>query len=129
MSVELKYLVFVATFTALMWIPYILNMIMVRGLLDAVGYPENPKPMAPWATRMKAAHYNAIENLAVFVALVLVAHALGIKGEVTALACVIYFWARTVHFLAYTFAIPWVRTLAFAVGFGCQLTLACKILA
>jgi len=129
MSVELKYLVFVATFTALMWIPYILNMIMVRGLLDAVGYPENPKPMAPWATRMKAAHYNAIENLAVFAALVLVAHALGIKGEVTALACVIYFWARTVHFLAYTFAIPWVRTLAFAVGFGCQLTLACKILA
>ena len=37
MSVELKYLVFVATFTALMWIPYILNTIMVRGLLDAVG--------------------------------------------------------------------------------------------
>ena len=85
-SVELKYLVFVATFTALMWIPYILNMIMVRGLMDAVGYPENPKPLAPWATRMKAAHYNAIENLAVFAALVLVAHALGIKGEVTALA-------------------------------------------
>ena len=129
MSVELKYLVFVATFTALMWIPYILNMIMVRGLLDAVGYPENPKPLAPWATRMKAAHYNAIENLAVFAALVLVAHAAGIKGEATALACVIYFWARVVHFLAYTFAIPWVRTLAFAVGFGCQLTLACRILA
>ena len=129
MSVELKYLVFVATFTALMWIPYILNMIMVRGLLDAVGYPENPKPMARWATRMKAAHYNAIENLAVFAALVLVAHAAGVKGEATALASVIYFWARVVHFLAYTFAIPWVRTLAFAVGFGCQLTLACKILA
>jgi hypothetical protein len=86
MSVELKYLAIVATFTALMWIPYILNTIMVRGLLDAVGYPENPKPLAPWATRMKAAHYNAIENLAVFAALVLVAHALGIKGEVTALA-------------------------------------------
>jgi uncharacterized MAPEG superfamily protein len=129
MSVELKYLVFVAVFTALMWIPYILNTIMVRGLLDAVGYPENPKPLAPWATRMKAAHYNAIENLAVFAALVLVAHAAGIKGEATALACVIYFWARVVHFLAYTFAIPWVRTLAFAVGFGCQLTLACRILA
>ena len=128
MTVELKYLVFVATFTALMWIPYILNTIMVRGLLDAVGYPENPKPLAPWATRMKAAHYNAIENLAVFAALVLVAHAVGVKGEATALACVIYFWARVVHYLAYTFAIPWVRTLAFTVGFGCQLTLAYRIL-
>ena len=129
MSVELKYLVFVAVFTALMWIPYILNTIMVRGLVDAVGYPENPKPLAPWAKRMKAAHYNAIENLAVFAALVLVAHAAGVKGEATALACIVYFWARVVHALAYTLAIPWVRTLAFAVGFGCQLTLACKILA
>jgi len=113
----------------LMWIPYIFNVIMVRGVLDAVGYPENPKPMAPWATRMKAAHYNAVENLVVFAALVLVANAVGVKGEATALACVVYFWARVVHFLAYTFRIPWVRTLAFVVGFGCQLTLAFKMLA
>ena len=129
MSVELKYLALVTAFTALMWIPYILNMIMVRGVLDAVGYPENPKPMAPWATRMKAAHYNAVENLAVFAALVLIAHVAGVKGEATALACIIYFWARVVHYIAYTFAIPWVRTLSFAVGFGCQITLAWKILA
>ena len=129
MSVELKYLALVTAFTALMWIPYIFNVIMVRGVLDAVGYPENPKPMAPWATRMKAAHYNAVENLVVFAALVLVANAVGVKGEATALACVIYFWARVVHFLAYTFRIPWVRTLAFVVGFGSQLTLAFKILA
>lgn len=129
MSVELKYLVLVTTFTALLWIPYILNTIMVRGVLDAVGYPENPKPLAPWARRMKAAHYNAIENLAVFATLVLVAHVAGVKGEATALACMIYFWARIVHALAYTFAIAWVRTLAFTVGFVCQITLACKILA
>ena len=129
MNVELKYLAIVTTFTALMWIPYILNMIMVRGVMDAVGYPENPRPMAPWATRMKAAHYNAVENLVVFAALVLVAQGVGVGGEATALACMIYFWARVVHYIAYTFAIPWVRTLAFAVGFGCQLTLAWKILA
>lgn len=129
MTVELKYLTLVAAFTALMWIPYILNMIMVRGLLDAVGYPENPKPMAPWATRMKAAHFNAIENLAVFAALVLIAHLAGVKTEATALACIIYFWARLVHFAAYTFRVPWVRTLAFAVGFACQMVLAWQILA
>lgn len=129
MTVELKYLALVTTLTALMWIPYILNMIIVRGVVDAVGYPENPKPMAPWATRMKAAHYNAVENLVVFAALVLIANAVGVKGEATALACIIYFWARVVHFLAYTFRIPWVRTLAFVVGFGSQLTLAYKILA
>jgi len=128
MTTELKYLALVTTLTALIWIPYILNMIMVRGLIDAVGYPENPKPMAPWATRMRAAHYNAVENLVVFAALVLVAHAAGVKGEATATACIIYFWARVVHLGAHTFAIPWVRTLAFVVGWVCQLTLAYKIL-
>lgn len=129
MSAELGYLTWVTTFTALMWVPYILNMIMVRGLLDAVGYPENPEPMAPWAERMQAAHYNAIENLVVFAALVLIAHAAGIHNQATALAAAIYFWARVIHFVAYTFRIPWVRTLAFVVGFACQITIAWQILA
>ncbi len=129
MSPELGYLTWITAFTALMWIPYILNMIMVRGLLDAVGYPENPEPMAPWAERMKAAHYNAAENLVVFAALVLIAHAAGIHNEATVLAAAVYFWARVIHFVAYTFRIPWVRTLAFVVGFACQITFAWQILA
>jgi uncharacterized MAPEG superfamily protein len=128
MTVELKYLTLVTALTAVIWIPYILNMTMVRGLVDAVGYPENPKPLAPWASRMKAAHYNAVENLVVFAALVLVAHVLNVRGEATAMACIIYFWARLVHVIVYTFGIPWVRTLAFVVGFGCQVTLILKIL-
>jgi hypothetical protein len=33
-----------------------------------------------------------------------------------------------VHVIAYTMAIPWVRTLAFAVGFFAQATIAWQIL-
>lgn len=128
MAVELQYLTWVIVFTAVMWIPYVTNLILVRGMVDAVGYPENPKPIAPWATRMRAAHYNAIENLVIFAALVLVGQDLGIANEATAMACIIYFWARVVHLVAYTFRIPWVRTLAFLAGFGCQITLAWQIL-
>ncbi len=51
MTIELTYLTLLTLIIALMWIPYILNMIIVRGLVDAVGYPESPKPLAPWATR------------------------------------------------------------------------------
>ena len=129
MSTELTYLAWVTTLTALMWIPYILNMIMVRGLLDAVGYPEDPAALSPWAGRMKAAHANAIENLAVFAALVLIAQASGISNTATVVACQVYLWTRVVHYLSYTARIPWVRTVAFAVGFGCQMTLAWQILA
>lgn len=128
MSSELMSLTWVATLTAVLWIPYILNMIAVRGLTDAVGYPENPKPLAGWAAKMKAAHANAVENLVVFAALVLVANAAGISNDTTVLACTVYFWTRLVHVLSYTFSIPWVRTLAFAAGWACQMLLAIQLL-
>jgi uncharacterized MAPEG superfamily protein len=129
MNAELTYLAMVAVLTGLLWVPYILNEIMVRGVVDAVGYPENPKPLAKWAQRLKAAHYNAVENLAVFAALVLVAQAAGIHSAAIAGAAQVYFWARVVHAAAYTYAVPWVRTIAFVVGFGCQMCIAWHILA
>ena len=125
---ELTYLTWVTVFTALMWMPYILNTIVVRGLINAVGYSENPRPLAPWAARMKQAHSNAIENLVVFGLLIFVAQAAGANNETTALASAIYFYARIVHFVTYSLGVPWVRTLAFAVGFMCQISLALQIL-
>jgi uncharacterized MAPEG superfamily protein len=128
MTTELTYLTWVTALTAVMWVPYILNTIMVRGLLDAVGYPEAPAPLSPWAAKMKAAHANAVENLVVFAALVLVANAVGVSNEMTVTACQVYFWARVLHFASYTLAIPWVRTVTFVIGFGCQAILALQLL-
>ncbi len=129
MKTELLYLVWVTALTGLLWIPYILDRIAIWGLADTVGYPENPKPQSPWAKRLMKAHANAVENLVVFAALVLAAQAAGLSNGATATACAVYFWARVVHALAYTFAVPWVRTLAFAVGFFAQATLAWQLLA
>jgi uncharacterized MAPEG superfamily protein len=128
MKPELMYLVWVTVLTALMWIPYVLDRIVVWGITDTVGYPENPKPQSPWARRMKAAHANAIENLVVFAALVLVANAVGVSNSATVLAASLYFWARLVHVLAHTLALPWIRTLAFVVGFVAQATFAWQLL-
>ena len=124
MTAELRTLTIVALFTGLHWVPYILNLIMVRGLASAVGYPENPPPLAPWAQRMKAAHANAVENLVVFAALVLAAHAAGISNAATVMCTSVYLWARVVHAAAYTFAVPWVRTLAFVAGVGANVCIA-----
>lgn len=128
MTSELMSLTWVVALSAVMWMPYVLNTIAVRGLMSAVGYPENPPPLAAWAQRMKAAHYNAVENLVVFAALVLIANAAGISNDMTVLACELYFWARLVHVLAYTFAIPWVRTLAFTAGWVCQILLLLQLI-
>ncbi len=128
MTTELTYLVLAAVLTALTWIPYILNAVSVRGISDAVGYPENPPPLAPWAQRMKAAHYNSVENLVVFAALVMVAHLAGVSDATTASAAMVYFWARVAHLAVYTFGIPWARTLTFAAGYVAMLVFAWKLL-
>jgi uncharacterized MAPEG superfamily protein len=129
MKTEMLYLACVATFTALMWIPYVLNRFAVWGIADTVGYPADPKPLAPWAERLKRAHANAVENLAVFATLVLAANALGITGGIVATAAIVYFWSRVVHAAAYTMGLPWIRTLGFTGGFLAQMAVAWQILA
>lgn len=129
MKPEITYLVFVTILTATMWIPYVLDRIVAWGLLDSVGYPKSPKPTSSWSVRMKAAHSNAVENLVVFATLVLSANAVGVTNSQTILACTAYFWARVVHVVAYTFAIPWVRTLSFAVGWMAQMVIAWQVIA
>ena len=124
MTTELYYLALTAVFTAVLWIPYILNVIGRNRLSDAVGYPVAPLAMSAWAERLKKAHYNAVESLAPFAAIVLVAHAAGVSNTATAAAATVYFWARVIHAVVFTLGIPWLRTLAFAVAWGAIICIA-----
>src|SRR5262245_37193481 len=128
MKPELLCLTWVTVLTGLLWVPYVLDRFAVRGIMDTVGYPENPKPQSPWAQRLMKAHTNAVENLVVFATLVLSAHSLGITNAVIVTAATVYFWGRLVHVIAYLFAVPWLRTLAFTAGFLAQAAIAWQIL-
>lgn len=129
MKTELFYLALTAAFTGLLWVPYVLDRFFVWGIPDTVGYPANPKPQTAWADRLKKAHANAVENLVVFAALVLVANALGITGKAIAMSAMVYFWARVAHAVVYAAGLPWLRTLAFTVAFFAQACIAWQILA
>ena len=129
MTQELWYLTLIVAITGIFWLPYgLINKIKVRGLMGTMGYPDPAKPLSPWAERMKLAHSNAIENLVLFAPLVIIAHVLNIHNAITVLACMIYFWGRIVHMLAYVFAIPVVRTLGFVAGFIAKMMLVWQIL-
>tara|TARA_Y100001970_G_C13894642_1_gene680498 strand:- start:220 stop:606 length:387 start_codon:yes stop_codon:yes gene_type:complete len=128
MTDELMYLSWVLGIQLVMWVPYVLNRILIRGLWDTLGYPENYPASAKWAERLQAAHYNSVENLVVFSALVLMAHVTSISNETTLLACHAYFWARLFFVISYTFAIPLGRTIAFAAGWICQIVLLLEII-
>jgi uncharacterized MAPEG superfamily protein len=124
MSTEIFWLVLTVGMTGLFWVPYILDRFATRGIMETLDYPgPQTPPQSEWAERMKLAHENAVQNLAIFAPLVLVAQALGVHTTATATACIVYFWARLAHFVVYALRIPVVRTLAFLIGWAAQIVL------
>ncbi len=116
MSTDLSMLAWTSALTALLWLPYILARIAKYGVVEALTYRADSQPVPAWADRAKKAHYNAVENLVVFAALVLVAHLTYSANAATAAAAVTYFVARLVHYPVYVANIPFMRTLSFAVA-------------
>lgn len=129
MTTELYWLTLTALMTALFWVPYVLNRMATSGLAGALaGSAPGSDGHSPWAQRAIKAHYNAVENLAIFATAVLVAHVLGISNAATRAAVIVYFFARLVHFVVYSAGIPGVRTLAFAAGWLAQIAVIASIL-
>ena len=128
MPKELLWLTWTTILTGIMWIPYILDRIAVRGLVGAMGNPSPAdKTQSLWAQRLMHAHRNAVENLVVFASLVLTLRALNISTGATIAACAVFFYARLAHAIVYWLGIPVVRTLAFAVGFFAEVVLVLAI--
>jgi uncharacterized MAPEG superfamily protein len=128
MSRELMWLTMTVILTGVLWIPYILDRIAVRGLMGAMANPSrNDTPQSLWAQRLYFAHTNAVENLVIFAPLVLILDLQHHSTQSTALACAVYFWARLAHVIVYTLGIPVLRTLAFAAGFAAQVALVVAV--
>jgi uncharacterized MAPEG superfamily protein len=128
MTKEMMWLTLTVILTGLLWVPYIIDRAMVRGLMGAMANPSrNDKPQSAWAQRLYFAHTNAVENLVIFAPLVLILDAQGHSTESTVLACAVYFWARLAHAVIYTMGVPVLRTLAFTVGFLAQVALVLAI--
>ena len=88
MSRELMWLTLTVILTGVLWIPYIIDRCMVRGLMGAMANPSrNDKPQADWANRLMFAHDNAVENLIIFAPLVLILNDLDYSDKWTVMAC------------------------------------------
>ncbi len=128
LSPELTYTALAAALTGSLWIPIILNRLLEMGVWKALKNPEpDVRPHANWAYRLANAHRNAIENLVVFAPLALGVHMLGLGTATTATAAALYFWSRLAHALIYTFGVPLLRTIAFLIGFGAQVTMCLRL--
>jgi uncharacterized MAPEG superfamily protein len=128
-TTELYWLTLTALMTALFWVPYVLNRMVVSGLGGTLaGTAPSGDGHSDWANRAIKAHYNAIENLAIFAPAVLIAHALGISNSATKAAVVVYFFARLAHYAVYSAGIPAARTITFTAGWLAQIAVIASIL-
>jgi uncharacterized MAPEG superfamily protein len=116
MTTDLTNLAWISVLTALMSLPYTLVRIASYGLMPVLSYTVDNNPLPEWAARAKRAHYNAIENLAPFAAVVLVAHLTQSNNATTALWSSVYLWSRIAHYFGYMSGIAFLRTIFFGIG-------------
>ena len=118
MSTDLTYLALTAMLTAALWIPYVVCQVATNGFLQPPNYVDpTPRPVPLWGKRADRTYLNAVETFAPFAALVIVAHVAGKANAMTAFWATCFFWLRAAHAVVYLFAIPYVRTLIFTLGF------------
>ena len=131
MKTELLYLLLTATLTGLLWIPVVIGYAVSRGPLTPALYKvASTSPLPAWVNRANRAHGNAIENLAPFVAVVLIAQAMGVSSVVTQSCAAVYFYARLAHAVIHIsgFGQFMARTVAFMVGWVAFITFAVVLL-
>jgi uncharacterized MAPEG superfamily protein len=117
MTTDLTYLAYTAMLTATLWIPYIVAQVKTNGPLTPGNYRDpTPRPLPLWGKRADRAYLNAVETFAPFAALVVVAQLTGRADGMTAFWATSFFWLRLIHAVVYLFAIPFIRTLVFTLG-------------
>jgi len=129
MTPELMWVAAAAFATSLMWIPYTLKLIGQMGVVGAMADTEHVTELqSDWARRAKRAHYNSVENLVVFAPLGIGISVAGLSSGFTTDVCALYFVARLAHYIFYAGGVPYLRTIAFAIGWACCVLLALPLI-
>ncbi|MFQ5622243.1 MAG: MAPEG family protein [Paracoccaceae bacterium] len=114
---------------AIAWVPYIVDRIMVRGLMGALANPSpDLKPQSAWAQRAKAAHTVAVETFVAFAPLAVLASIRMPEDGYPGILAATYFFAMLAHYIIYSIGIPVLRTVAFALAALSTVAIALRVL-
>ena len=80
------------------------------GLATLTANREKMAELKGWAGRAQRAHRNMLENMVLFVPLVLIAVVAGKTNATTLMGAQIFVLARLVYALVYFAGVPWLRT-------------------
>jgi len=116
MSFELTYLVWSVALAFVQVLIAVSLASLVVPLPKLMGNREDMPDLKGVAGRATRAHLNMMENLPLFIALVLVAQIAGRSNDMTHWGVLLFFWGRVAHAIIYLAGIPGLRTLAWFVS-------------
>jgi uncharacterized MAPEG superfamily protein len=118
-----------ALLIALMWVPYVLDRMIQRGLIGAMSNPdEDDAPPSAWGFRCQRAHIVAVESFTAFAPLALMAGLATEDKGGSGTAALIYLCGLAAHYIVYTLGVPVLRTVAFLVCVGATVSVGLNIL-
>jgi uncharacterized MAPEG superfamily protein len=118
-----------AVWIAIAWVPYLLDRIMVRGLVGAMANPSpNLAPQSDWAVRAKAAHVVAIQAFSAFAPLAILAMIRIPEDGYPNILAMTFFIGIFAHYVIYAIGITVLRTLSFSLAALSTLALGLRVL-
>ncbi len=118
-----------ALWLAIAWLPYVLDRILVRGLMGALdNYNPDAKLQSKWAQRAMRAHTGAVEAFAAFAPLAVLAIIRIPDSGLAGTFAMTFFVGIVAHYIVYCLGVIVVRTLAFALAAFSTLGMALLLL-
>lgn len=129
MSDLLYYTILSALWVGLAWAPYIIDRVLVRGMMGALAnFDPTARPQSAWAQRAMRAHTVLVERMAMFAPLAIIGHITMPDDGYLGMMAAVHFWAMIAHYVIYCIGIPVLRTLAFVVAVAATLAMALRLL-
>lgn len=116
MSVELTMLFYSTVLFFIFILIPATEAILSNGLTAQASARDNLPEPTVFNKRSTRLRNNMMENMVIFVALVLLVQLAGANSPTTALGAQIFFWARVAHGVCYLAGWPWVRPLCWGIS-------------
>ena len=116
MKPELMWLVWAVALTVVQMLIAVTGATLQVGVPRLVGNREGMPPFTGWVGRAERAHYNMLESLVLFAALVVIAVLSNKTNSTTLMGAQLFVWARLAYAIIYLAGIPWLRTLVWTAS-------------
>jgi uncharacterized MAPEG superfamily protein len=116
MKPELMWLLWAVALTVVQMLIAVSGATLQVGLPRLAGNRDGMPPLTGWVGRAERAHYNMLESLVLFAALVVIAVLSNKTSSTTLMGAQIFVWARLAYALIYLAGIPWLRTVVWLVS-------------